>query len=306
MRNQDVVTETNLQNPLHRGKVRDMYDLGDGLLLMVATDRISAFDVVLPTPIPQKGEVLSRLSAFWFKKTENIAENHLVALASDYPSLDSILGYNSGEMLTEALSVRSSVVRKAERIDAECIVRGYLAGSAWTEYQQTGTIHGESAPSGLLEGDRLPHPIFTPTTKADQGHDLPLSMAELRGQIGQGLADALAKQSILLYSTAHEFALKQGIILADTKLEFGLIDGRLILIDEVFTPDSSRFWDVSTYQPGNSQPGYDKQFVRDWLTQQGWDKEPPAPELPPEIIEKTKQRYFEAFRLLTNETITER
>lgn len=306
MTNRNIVNETALPNPLYRGKVRDTYDLGDGLLLMVATDRISAFDVVLPTPVPQKGEVLSRLSAFWFLKTTDILDNHLVALADDATALEKILGYNFETSLPKDIAVRSSVVRKAERVDVECVIRGYLAGSAWAEYQKTGTIHGEPAPKGMLEGEKLAHPIFTPTTKADQGHDLPLSIPELVNQIGKNLADDLEKQSIALYSSAHDFAFGQGIILADTKLEFGLINGNLTLIDEAFTPDSSRFWDVSSYQPGLTPPGYDKQFVRDWLTEQGWDREPPAPELPSDIIEKTRQRYFEAYRRLTNENIPER
>jgi phosphoribosylaminoimidazole-succinocarboxamide synthase len=306
MNNQNIVSETNLPNPLFRGKVRDTYDIGDGLLLMVATDRISAFDVVLPTPVPQKGEVLSRLSAFWFSKTENILGNHLVALADDTSTLNRILGYNFDGSLSTDIAVRSSVVRKAERVDVECVIRGYLAGSAWEEYQKYATIHGEPAPKGMIEGDKLPNPIFTPTTKADQGHDLPLSIPELVAQIGKSLADDLENHAISLYSAAHDFAFAQGLILADTKLEFGLINGNLILIDEAFTPDSSRFWDVSSYQPGETQTGFDKQFVRDWLTEQGWDREPPGPELPLEIIEKTRQRYFEAYRRLTNEKITER
>ena len=222
------------------------------------------------------------------------------------PTISSILGYNFDGSLPSDIAVRSSVVRKAERVDVECVIRGYLAGSAWAEYQKYGTIHGEPAPKDMLEGDKLSNPIFTPTTKADQGHDLPLSIPELVSQIGKTLADDLEKQAIALYSAAHDFAFAQGLILAGTKLEFGLINGNLILIDEAFTPDSSRFWDVASYQPGQAQPGYDKQFVRDWLTEQGWDREPPAPKLPLEIIEKTRQRYFEAYRRLTNENIPAR
>ena len=293
-----TITTTNLPNPFHRGKVRDTYDLGGGLLLMVATDRISAFDVVLPNGVPGKGVVLSRMSAFWFRKTAHLVPNHFIGMAEDvvgtYPQLANV---------PPGVAKRAMVVKRAQRIDVECVVRGYLAGSAWAEYRITGKIFGKPAPAGLKEGDRLSPPIFTPTTKAESGHDLNMTSEQVEALVGKQRAREVEEKSLAIYNFAHAYALERGIIIADTKVEFGVVGGKVILIDEVLTPDSSRFWEASAYEPGKSQPNYDKQFVRDWLNSTGWDHEPPAPELPPEIVEKTRQRYKEAYERLTGETI---
>ena len=286
-----TVRETSLENLIHRGKVRDTYDLGDGNLLMVATDRISAFDVVLPTPIPEKGAVLSQISAFWFDRTSRIVPNHVVAMASDRPDL----------ALHPEITRRAMVVRRAERIDVECVVRGYITGSAWAEYRREGTVNGVAMPAGLQEGDKFPEPLFTPTTKAEVGHDESLTIAQMQDMVGADLTSRLADVTAKVYNYAHDVALEKGIIIADTKMEFGMIDGELSLIDELLTPDSSRFWDTVGYGPGKSQPNYDKQFVRDWLNDQGWDHEPPAPELPKEVVERTHSRYIEAYEKLTDQ-----
>ncbi len=295
-----VILHTNLPNLLYRGKVRDTYDLGGGLLLMVATDRISAFDVVLPNGVPGKGVLLSRMSAFWFRKTAHLVPNHFLGMAGDvagsYPQLAKV---------PREVAQRAMVVKRAERLDIECIVRGYLAGSAWAEYRVTGTIFGKPAPSGLKEGDRLSPPIFTPTTKAETGHDLNMTLKQVERLVGKQRAREGEEKSLAIYNFAHAYALERGIIIADTKVEFGVVGGKVILIDEVLTPDSSRFWEASAYRPGQSQPNYDKQFVRDWLNSTGWNHEPPAPELPPEIVEKTRQRYLEAYERLTGETLPE-
>ncbi len=279
--------------------MRDTYDLGDGLLLMVATDRISAFDVVLPTPVPEKGVVLAGLSAFWFHQTQHLVPNHLVAMAEDQEGLK---GRSLPEMPHE-VARRAMVVHRAERLDVECVARGYITGSAWGEYQRTGTVNGEPMPAGLQEGDRFPQPLFTPTTKAETGHDQPISRDELPSVVGEELAAELERLTVSVYQWAHDYALRRGIILADTKVEFGTLNGQLILIDELLTPDSSRFWDGASYKPGQSQPNYDKQYVRDWLTAAGWDREPPAPELPPDVVERSRERYLEAYRLLTGTSV---
>ena len=284
-----TIRETSLPNLFHRGKVRDTYDLGDGELLMVATDRISAFDVVLPTAIPEKGTVLCQISAFWFRRTTDIVPNHLISMAADRPALS----------LSPDLARRAMVVRRAERIDVECVVRGYITGSAWAEYRRSGTVSGMPAPSGMREGDRFPEPLFTPTTKAEVGHDESISIEEMESMVGKELTSRLAETTTAVYNFAHDLALERGIIIADTKMEFGLFDGELALIDELLTPDSSRFWDASGYAPGKSQPNFDKQFVRDWLDGQGWDHEPPAPVLPDDVVQRTRQRYVEAFEKLT-------
>ena len=289
-----VLMESELPDLIHRGKVRDTHDIGDGLLLMVATDRISAFDVVLPTAIPDKGAVLSQMSAFWFEKTKHIVPNHLVAMAASYDGLS----------IPEHIARQAMVVRKAERIDVECVVRGYITGSAWAEYKRSGTVSDHHMPAGLKEGDRFPEPRFTPTTKAEVGHDENMSFEDVANMVGMETADRLSDVSKEVYSYAREVALERGIIIADTKMEFGYIDGELTLIDELLTPDSSRFWDTSGYAPGKSQPNFDKQFVRDWLNEQGWDHEPPAPELPDNVVERTRQRYLEANRLLTGRPIS--
>ena len=284
-----TIQETDLPNMLYRGKVRDTYDLGEGLLLMVATDRISAFDVVLPTGIPEKGAVLCQISAFWFDKTSHIVPNHFVALAADRADID----------LPQAIARRAMVVKRADRIDVECIVRGYITGSAWSEYRRSGSVAGVQMPDGLREGDAFPEPLFTPSTKAEEGHDENITVAQMEDMVGKELTAQLSEASIAVYAAARDYALEKGILIADTKFEFGVIDGEVALIDEALTPDSSRFWDMDGYAPGKSQPNYDKQFVRDWLDAAGWDHEPPAPDLPQDVVERTRARYLEAFSKLT-------
>lgn len=253
-----ALMESPLEDLIYRGKVRDTHDIGDGRYLMVATDRISAFDVVLPNGIPDKGAVLSQISRFWFSKTEHIVPNHLISMASSFAGID----------IDTDIARRSMIVKKAERIDVECIVRGYITGSAWSEYRKTGTVQGNRIQAGLVEGDKFPDPLFTPTTKAEEGHDENMSFQEVVDMVGSETADRLRELSIEVYDFAHDIARERGIILADTKMEFGFIDGELSLIDELLTPDSSRFWDTNGYAPGKSQPNYDKQFVRDWLDAQ--------------------------------------
>ncbi|GBD13911.1 Phosphoribosylaminoimidazole-succinocarboxamide synthase [bacterium HR24] len=286
-----VLMETQLSLPLYRrGKVRDTYDLGDRLL-MVSTDRISAFDVVLPTGIPDKGLVLTQLSAFWFEKTADVVPNHFLALV-DSTDVD-------GLEVPPDLVGRAMLVRKAQRIDVECIVRGYLAGSAWEEYRRQGTVNGERMPAGLEESQELPEPLFTPTTKAEEGHDEPITWEQMVELVGLRAATAMRVRSLALYRFARDYARERGIIIADTKFEFGWLDDEIILIDEVLTPDSSRFWPADEYRPGRSQPSFDKQFVRDYLTLVGWNRQPPAPELPSDIVERTAEKYREAYRRLT-------
>jgi phosphoribosylaminoimidazole-succinocarboxamide synthase len=281
---------------LARGKVRDVYDLGERLLI-VATDRLSAFDCVLPTPIPEKGSLLTQLSAFWFAKTAGIVSNHLISakLSDILPQLP-----RGAKLPAEAYEGRVMLVRKAKRVDAECVVRGFLAGSAFKEYRASGTVCGEKVPAGLKESARLPAPVFTPSTKADEGHDENISRERLARSVGSELASQLETLSISLYRAAYEHAQSRGLILADTKFEFGFIDGKLSLIDEALTPDSSRFWEKSAWREGISPDSFDKQFVRDWLERSGWDKRPPAPELPAEVVSGTSARYREAFRRLTS------
>lgn len=274
-----------------QGKVRDIYDLGEDLLL-VATDRLSAFDVVLPTPIPGKGEVLTRLSKFWFNYFNAGVPNHL----SPRPLEDVI----KDQQLLQQLAPRSMRVRKAQPVMVEAIVRGYITGSGWKEYQKNGTVCGIELPKGLQESARLPEPIFTPSTKAGIGdHDENISFAEAASIVGQETAEAVKTQSLDIYSRAAAYARERGIIIADTKFEFGLINGQLVLIDEVLTPDSSRFWPLAGYQPGQSQPSYDKQYVRDWLLSSGWDKTPPGPVLPDDVVKRTSEKYWEAYKRLT-------
>ncbi len=295
-----VLINADLPLPLFiRGKVRDTYTLGD-LLLIVATDRISAFDSVLPCGIPDKGSVLNQLSAFWFKKTEGLVPNHLVEAVDDVSRLDSYLPTGSRFAYPSYLAGRSMIVKKVQRLPIECVVRGYLSGSAWAEYKQHGTVFGLPAAEGLRESQELPRPLFTPTTKAETGHDLPLSVDEIKKLVGETLAEEIEERSIAVYGYAREYARARGFIIADTKMEFGLDDGKLILIDELLTPDSSRFWDVELYKIGQPQDSYDKQPVRDWLENSGWDKEPPAPMLPPEVIEATTRRYREAYERLAD------
>jgi len=278
-----------------RGKVRDTFRVphpdGDRLL-MVASDRLSAFDVIMPTPIPGKGVLLTQLAAFWFRLTRHIVPNHLLSTeVADFPP--------EAQAQAERLAGRSMLVRMAERIDVECVVRGYLAGSGWADYRRTGAICGHALPPGLRESERLPEPLFTPASKSDVGHDENITVAEMERRLGAGLTRRLADLSRRLYEFAAAHALARGIIIADTKFEFGLVDGEVILIDEALTPDSSRFWEADQYAPGRPQPSLDKQFVRDWLTASGWNKEPPAPPLPPEIVAGTLARYRSAYERLT-------
>jgi phosphoribosylaminoimidazole-succinocarboxamide synthase len=289
-----TVTETSLKDlPVRRGKVRDIYDLGDTLLL-VSTDRISAFDWVLPTGIPDKGRVLTQLSRFWFEHFKDVP-NHLISC--DVDDFDLPAGVDR-----EPLEGRAMLVRKTSVVPIECVVRGYLSGSAWTEYQQTGAVCGIELPTGMQESEKLPGAIFTPATKAPQGqHDQNISYDEACAQVGRELAKQLSQRSIDLYTRGADCASGRGIIIADTKFEFGLVDDELILIDEILTPDSSRFWPLDAYEPGHGQPSFDKQFVRDWLSASGWDKNSPPPELPPGVVAKTREKYIEAFERLTGE-----
>ena len=275
-----------------RGKVRDVYDLGDRLLV-VTTDRISAFDVVLPTPIPDKGAVLNQLSLFWFDLLKDVVPNHV--LASDVDAYPAEL-----RLHREQLAGRSMLVRKTEPLPVECVVRGFLAGSGWKDYKASGAVCGIALPSGLRESDRLDPPIFTPSTKAEVGHDENISFAVVEKTLGAARAAELRDVSLTLYSRARAHAEERGILLADTKFEFGVHEGRLVWIDEALTPDSSRFWPKDGYAPGRSQPSFDKQFVRDYLESLRWDKRPPAPTLPPDIVEKTRARYLEARTRLTD------
>jgi len=281
--------------PDSQGKVRDLYDLGDKLLL-VATDRISAFDVVLPDPIPFKGEVLTKLSLFWFELLGKVVPNHLISAdVADLPE--------QFAPMREYVRGRFMLVKKAQVFPVECIVRGYLAGSGWAEYRLSGTVCGIELPVGLAESDRLPEPIFTPSTKAEIGtHDENISFERMAATIGDAHASRLRDASLALYTEARDWAGSRGVIIADTKFEFGLVDGALTLVDEVLTPDSSRFWPAAGYVPGTGQPSFDKQFVRDLLTDSGWDKNPPAPCLPPDIVEKTSEKYIEAYELITGRT----
>jgi phosphoribosylaminoimidazole-succinocarboxamide synthase len=287
-----VLLETQLPNLYARGKVRDTYDLGDRLL-MVATDRLSAFDVVMPTGIPDKGAVLTQLSAFWFERTAAVVPNHFIRLADGSPE------DNLPFELPPEFVGRSMIVRKAQRVDIECVVRGYLAGSGWVEYQESGSVCGIALPPGMGESEELPEPIFTPATKAETGHDINVSYEEVAKIIGEEAANALRVRSLALYNYAAQYARQKGIIISDTKFEFGWHDGEMILIDELFTPDSSRFWAVDDYEPGRPQYAFDKQYVRDWLIEIGFNRQPPAPELPPEVVANTAERYREAFRRLT-------
>lgn len=288
-----TVYETNIPdlNLFNRGKVRDIYDLGDKLLL-VASDRISAFDVINPTPIPGKGRVLTTLSEYWFEFLGDEIASQVVlgSLEEAVPNF---------EQHKEQLEGRSMLVRKVEPAPVECVVRGYLAGSGWKEYRQSGTVCGIKLPEGLTESAQLPEPIFTPATKAETGHDENIPFSRMVEIIGSEYAEELRDKSLQIYRRAADYAREQGIIIADTKFEFGQVEGQTLLIDEVLTPDSSRFWPLDQYEPGKSQPSFDKQFVRDYLETLDWNKEPPAPELPPEIVEKTTEKYAEALERIT-------
>jgi phosphoribosylaminoimidazole-succinocarboxamide synthase len=275
------------------GKVREMFDAG-GSLLMVATDRISVFDVVLPTPIPDKGAVLNGVSVFWFERTKAIVPNHLVAWR---------LGEFPSSMRAPELAGRSMLVRRAEMLPLECVVRGYITGSGWKDYQKTGEVCGHKLPSGLLEAQQLPEPLFTPATKALTGHDENISIDEAKSIVGDAaLVDRIADVSIRLYEDARDYSISRGIILADTKFEFGLVDGDLTLGDEAFTPDSSRYWPTGEWEPGTNPPSFDKQYVRDYAETVGWDKKDPGPELPDDVVAGTTARYREAYERITGQS----
>jgi phosphoribosylaminoimidazole-succinocarboxamide synthase len=275
---------------IHSGKVRDLYAVGDDQLLLVASDRMSAFDVILPTPIPDKGAVLTGLSLWWFEQLADVVPNHVVSAdmrALGYPEVQG----------------RAVLVQKLEMVAVECVARGYLTGGGLKDYQATGVVSGVELPAGLVDGSRLPEPIFTPTSKAPVGeHDLPMTFDEVVAQVGKELADELRDVTLRVYRRGTEIAERAGIVLADTKVELGRRDGALVLGDEVLTPDSSRFWPLETWSPGGPQPSYDKQYVRDWLTASGWDKTPPGPELPADVVEKTRAKYVEAYERLTGRT----
>ena len=299
----DMSAATLLQTSLsdlklaRRGKVRDVYDVDDESLLIVATDRISAFDCILPTPIQRKGEVLTALSEFWFEKLGHVVANHLITAKIDEMP-------EPVRRHTNTLTGRSMLVRRAEVFPVECVVRGYLVGSGWKDYLRTGEVCGHKLPEGLQESSKLPQPLFTPSTKAEVGHDENITEDQVRDLIGAERTEQLRETSLRLYSEAHAYAREKEIIIADTKFEFGLDkNGELLLIDEVLTPDSSRFWPADAYEPGRSQPSFDKQFVRDYLETLDWNKKPPAPEIPSEVAEATTARYLEAYRLLTGKQL---
>jgi phosphoribosylaminoimidazole-succinocarboxamide synthase len=286
-----------------KGKVRDTYDLGDKLLI-VASDRISAFDVILPCGIPGKGRVLNMLSAFWFEKTAHIIPNHVIEVLDDAGRLNAYLPPEKRFDYPGSLAGRSMVVKKVKRLPIECIVRGYISGSAWAEYSKKGTVSGMPMPEGLLQSQQLEKPIFTPSTKGEDGeHDLPMTPEEVLDLLGKSVAERVEKASLDVYNFARAYAAERGIIIADTKFEFGLDGAELILIDEALTPDSSRFWDAALYKVGEAQDSYDKQPVRDWLEATGWNKQPPAPMLPDEVIESTARRYTTAYERLTGESL---
>ncbi len=296
--NQRVLLETNLPGVklFSRGKVRDVYELGDKLLV-VATDRLSAFDVVMREGIPDKGRVLTQLSCFWFNLIKEETRHHFItANVAEYPA--------ELRPFADQLEGRSMLVEKARPFPIECVVRGYLAGSGWKEYRSSGTVCGIKLPAGLQDASRLDHPIFTPSTKAQTGHDENITWEEMAAQIGKEAAEKLRTLSLALYAKGRAFAEARGIVIADTKFEWGLHGGQIILIDEVLTPDSSRFWPLQNYAPGRAQPSFDKQFVRDYLESLEWNKQPPPPPLPPEVVEKTSEKYRDAYRLLTGDSLS--
>jgi phosphoribosylaminoimidazole-succinocarboxamide synthase len=295
MSNVCVQTELSGLKLLRRGKVRDLYEYGDKILL-IATDRISAFDVVLPTPIPMKGAVLTQLSQFWFNMMRDIVPNHLISTNVDEFPADL-------QKFRDVLHLRSMLSVQAEMFAVECVARGYLAGSGWKEYQESGSVCGIKLPAGLKECDRLPEPIFTPATKADSGHDLNISFEDSVRIVGKENATKLRDLTIAIYNRAVEYALSRGIIIADVKFEFGIYQDKIILCDEVLTPDSSRFWPLASYKPGGPQPSFDKQYVRDYLEEIRFNKKPPAPALPPEVVQGTTDKYLEAYRFLTGKSL---
>ncbi|MGD0349729.1 MAG: phosphoribosylaminoimidazolesuccinocarboxamide synthase [Verrucomicrobiota bacterium] len=300
--NQEPVLQLDLPGikKLKSGKVREVFDLGDRLLF-VATDRLSAFDVVMPNGIPRKGEVLTQISYFWFAQTESFQPNHLISHAGDTLGVPALADLSDD--LKNKLAWRSMIVKKCQPLAIECVVRGYLAGSGWKEYQKSQTVCGIKLPAGLKESSELPEPVFTPATKAETGHDENISYERAKKIVGDDIAGQARAASLKIYNFARDYARQRGIIIADTKFEFGLDNGKLILIDEVLTPDSSRFWPAGQYQPGRSQPSFDKQFVRDYLETLDWDKTPPGPVLPPDVVAKTSAKYLEAYERLTGKKL---
>ena len=308
-----IITSTDIAGlkKFKTGKVRDVYDLGDELLI-VATDRLSAFDVVMPNGIPDKGRVLTQLSLFWFDLTKDVVENHLITADMDeIVRRLAALGVPDADGLRDILDGRAMIVRKTEPFPVECVVRGYISGSAWKEYAALAAssagasvkLYGISLPSGLVESDKLPEPIFTPATKAESGHDVNIDQREMAQIVGESDARELIEKSLALYTTASEYAASRGIIIADTKFEFGRLGDGIIVIDEVLTPDSSRFWDAETYSPGGAQPSFDKQYVRDWLISIGFNMQPPAPALPDEVVQRTSEKYREAYRRIVGKEL---
>ena len=299
----EAVFETNLTGLLHRGKVRDTYDLGDDRLLMVASDRISAFDVVMDQPIPGKGIILTQMSSFWFGVIGHVMPNHMIATADDEAAMAGVEITGALAELTPELARRSMVIKRAERIDIECVVRNYIAGSAWAEYERSGTMNGMPLPAGMKAAERFSEPVFTPSTKAETGHDVALTPAEARDLVGTELHRTLEDRSIEIFQVAHDYAEKRGMILVDTKFEFGFVDGELTIIDEVLTPDSSRYWDTNDWAPGHFPPAFDKQYLRAWLLETDWNREPPPPVLPGEVVGKTQERYLESYRRLSGKSL---
>jgi len=294
-----IVTKTTITDYplLSRGKVRDIYEIDESSLLIITTDRMSAFDVIMAEPIPYKGVILNQITLFWMKKFEHIIANHLIA--SDVKDFPEPLHKYADE-----LEGRSVLVKKAKPLPIECIVRGHISGSGWKDYNKTGSVCGYELPEGMLESEKFPTPLFTPSTKAELGdHDENISVERATEMIGKELAEKVAEVSLRIFSEGRDFAEEKGIIIADTKFEFGIVDGELTLIDEVLTPDSSRFWPKSSYTPGQGQPSFDKQYLRDWLSAQDWDKTPPAPALPDEVVAETGKKYAEAYTILTEQTL---
>ena len=291
---------TDLGGLMHRAKVRDTYRVSPGVLMMIATDRISAFDVIMDDPIPDKGVLLAQMSAFWFREViGDVVSNHMIAMADDDFGMRDVSLNGALADLPDSWRSRTMIIREADRIDMECVVRGYLAGSAWSEYESNGTLNGARLPEGLRPAEKFDTPIFTPSTKPTEGHDVPLTEDEAIDLVGKDLHDRLRDVSISIYERARDHAADCGMILVDTKFEFGFVDGELTLIDEVLTPDSSRFWDVADWRPGSFPPAYDKQHLREWLMSIDWDREPPPPRLPEEVVDMTRSRYVSAFERLT-------
>ena len=299
----EAVFETDLPGLFHRGKVRDTYDLGDDQLLMIASDRISAFDVVMDQPVPGKGVILTRMSAFWFEIIDHVMPNHVIASASDEVAMADVEKTGALIDLPPELARRSMVIKKADRLDIECVVRNYIAGSAWAEYEESGTMNGEPLPAGMKAADRFAEPVFTPSTKAVSGHDMPLTRHEAKDLVGVETHQLLEEKSLEVFQVAYDYAAERGMILVDTKFEFGYVDGELTIIDEVLTPDSSRYWDVNEWAPGNFPPAFDKQFLRAWLLDTDWNREPPPPKLPDEIVEQTQARYLESYWRLSGKSL---